>query len=140
MKIRGYRITILCEALLTLLKWDMTIRHRRFSRWKRHLNDYPLKKAAKLDENGAKRLNAHIECIVRNFPTELNCMRRSLALKTMLARRHINTELRIGVKFDEHNQLSAHAWLSMDNALLNDSHENIEQYTEITENREKFIA
>ena len=140
MKIRGYRITILCEALLTLLKWDMTIRHRGFSRWKRHLNDYPLKKAAKLDEDGAKRLNAHIECIVRNFPTELNCMRRSLALKTMLARRHINTELHIGVKFDEQNQLSAHAWLSLDNALLNDSHENIDQYTEITENREKFIA
>ena len=122
-----------------LVIWDLRIRYQHFAKWKRHLGKYPLADSSQPDIEQAKKLNAHIECIVRHAPLELNCMRRCLALKTMLARRQMNTTLHIGVKFESQQELAAHAWISANKQLLNDTQQNVAQYREITKNHEKFI-
>lgn len=47
-----------------------------------------------------------------------NCLVRAVALRMLLARRDIATELHIGARKDEQGQFAAHAWLTYDDTIL----------------------
>ncbi|MEO6802787.1 MAG: lasso peptide biosynthesis B2 protein [Granulicella sp.] len=47
-----------------------------------------------------------------------NCLIRALALRMLLARRDIATELHIGARKDEQGQFAAHAWLTCNGTIL----------------------
>jgi hypothetical protein len=47
-----------------------------------------------------------------------NCLIRALALRMLLARRDIATDLHIGARKDEHGQFAAHAWLTYNDTIL----------------------
>jgi hypothetical protein len=47
-----------------------------------------------------------------------NCLIRALALRMLLARREIATELHIGARKDENGQFAAHAWLTYNDIIL----------------------
>ena len=47
-----------------------------------------------------------------------NCLIRALALRMMLARRDLTTELHIGARKDEQGQFAAHAWLTYKDTIL----------------------
>ncbi len=47
-----------------------------------------------------------------------NCLVRALALRMLLARRDIPTELHIGARKDEQGEFAAHAWLTYQHAIL----------------------
>lgn len=47
-----------------------------------------------------------------------NCLIRALALRMLLARRDIATELHIGARKDETGQFAAHAWLTYNDIIL----------------------
>ncbi len=47
-----------------------------------------------------------------------NCLIRAVALRMLLARRDIPTELHIGARKDEHGEFAAHAWLTFGDAIL----------------------
>lgn len=158
MKIRGYRMTLLAEAMWYLLKWDRAISKQAFHRWQHHLNSAPLitsdttTKATpsqltelteqKLTYTTLQDIQKHIDLIVRRSPKAFNCMRRCLALKSMIERRGAQCRLHIGIKLSRtqntqsqssaDNTLAAHAWISANEKLINDSHDVISQYQEIT--------
>lgn len=47
-----------------------------------------------------------------------NCLVRALALRMLLARRDIASELHIGARKDEQGEFAAHAWLTHRDAIL----------------------
>ena len=47
-----------------------------------------------------------------------NCLIRALALRMLLARRDVPTELHIGARKDEHDEFAAHAWLTYHDTIL----------------------
>lgn len=59
--------------------------------------------------------------------TGLQCLPRSLALKRMLARRGVATELRIGVR-TEGGSLLAHAWVEWMGHALNDDEQSLQPF------------
>ncbi len=61
------------------------------------------------------------------FMPRATCLTRSLSIHTMLGRRGITTQLRIGVAKDEAGRLMAHAWLERDGAKLLPNEE-VEKY------------
>jgi hypothetical protein len=50
--------------------------------------------------------------------TFANCLIRALALRMLLARRDIPTEVHIGARKDEQGQFAAHAWLTYNDTIL----------------------
>lgn len=56
-----------------------------------------------------------------------NCLERSLVLCSLLARRGIPSELRIGVRV-EAGKLKAHAWVTSSGTLLTDSGEDVRPF------------
>ena len=60
----------------------------------------------------------------------MNCLRRCFAQQRMLLRRNITSRLHIGVTKD-HNQLKAHAWLSIEGNVINDTADVVTRYKEL---------
>jgi hypothetical protein len=58
----------------------------------------------------------------------MTCLRRSLTLQWLLARRGIATELRIGVKKSAAQKLEAHAWLEYNRLPIGEPEKITEQY------------
>ncbi|MFC4700829.1 lasso peptide biosynthesis B2 protein [Glaciecola siphonariae] len=139
-----YNYLILLESLWYLRKWDRIIGGKAFEQWQEYLdasskNAY----ATNLSSAQMQKLRKHIDAIVRKYPKELNCMRRCLALKSMIERRGGHCTLHIGVKFTgteakASKTLAAHAWLSAQGTLINDTPSQISQYQEITHNNALF--
>lgn len=165
-KIFQYKPLLLFEAWRLLNKWDYIISKQDFADWKHHLtsqddlNQTP-DKAAELtgfsqadavnsvgnvnnlvgpDKSIFIALHVHIQVIVRHHYKHMNCLRRCLALKEMIERRHGNCRLHIGVRFDETGKVAAHSWLSANGQLLNDSQQEITKYKEITSDNALFAS
>ena len=144
--LRAYQARLLIESLRALRHWDKTIQQQAFEQWRHALNSSEAGTGldAASSHNQAplavsiehiQTLRRHIDAIVRNYPRHFNCMRRCLALKSMIEKRGGACTLHIGVKIrqtDKHSPLAAHAWLSINQHLINDSPEKVAEYQEIT--------
>lgn len=77
---------------------------------------------------------AHIihlsESAARHHLRPMNCLRRSLTQQRLLRRRHLSSNLHIGVRTGE-SALEAHAWLSWQGKVLNDTPDVGEHYAEL---------
>lgn len=141
-----FKYLLLIEALWYLLKWDRIINKRAFSEWQQHLNVdvVPANKQANLSLSDIQKMRKAIDAIVRRSPRPLNCLRRCLALKTMIERRGEQCQLHIGVKFEhvdsepQSKQLKAHAWITSKATVINDNAESLSQYQEITHHNALF--
>lgn len=140
-----YNYPLLLESLCTLKKWHKTINTQPYTQWKKHLDSTHNKHPKPISQQELTKLTAHINAIVRNYPTEFNCMRRSLALKSMIEKRQGQCKLHIGVKFESTKQstttmptVAAHAWISVNNTLINDTPQKIAEYKEITHDNMLF--
>jgi hypothetical protein len=60
---------------------------------------------------------AQVDRATRNHLYPMRCLRRSLAIQSLLARRGISTELHFGVRKEE-GQLNAHAWLEYEGQIV----------------------
>jgi hypothetical protein len=60
----------------------------------------------------------------------MNCLRRTLAQQKILRRRGLHSNLHIGVRMSDNN-LEAHAWLSWQGGVQNDSADVGERYAEL---------
>jgi Transglutaminase-like superfamily len=63
--------------------------------------------------------------------TFANCLTRAIALRMLLARRDIPTQLHIGARKDEHGEFAAHAWLTYQGIILVGGDDANELYREI---------
>jgi len=148
-RLKGYRLTLLIKACYQLIKWDFMLRFRPYAHWKAALHTSPqhtpplhistLKIDNKTDLPTAHTVARHVACVVRKSPLPFNCMRRTLALKSLLAQQGIYPTVHIGVKFNVQKQLTAHAWLSFAGECLNDTADNVAQYSEITDNTQQLV-
>ena len=158
-KVRHYRLLVILEASFYLHKYHFLIAYKDYTDWMHHLVNIdfvsqdlvrqtrvrhksiaPQKNArSSMTPEAAKLLNSHLQAVVRHSPVELNCLRRCLALKAMIERREGNCKLHIGVKINGKGKLLAHSWLSVDDALVNDSVANVNEYREITHTNSLFF-
>jgi hypothetical protein len=58
-----------------------------------------------------------VDRAARSHLYPMRCLRRSLVIQSLLARRGIRTELRFGVRKDD-GELSAHAWLEYEGEVV----------------------
>jgi hypothetical protein len=68
-----------------------------------------------------------------NLPVRANCLQRSLVLWWMLRREGIISKVRFGAR-KESNGLTAHAWVELNEIVLNDSDDIAQKYIPLTSN------
>jgi hypothetical protein len=64
----------------------------------------------------------------RRHPLRSSCLPRTIVLWTLLRRRGIAADVRIGVRYDSEGELQAHSWLEWNGEVLNDAAEVSNQY------------
>lgn len=125
-------LAVIAEAWLIFAWVDIILRYRPFQRWRgwlnTALNEQPNQTGNARMLAKTRRLIRLSEIAARHHWSNMNCLRRSLVQKRLLQRRHIAVSLSIGV-CHQGEQFKAHAWLSQQGSILNDTSENIVQYT-----------
>lgn len=157
-KVGKYNWPLLFECLWYLRKWDAVIQKQPYESWKKHLDSKVIMPSFQhsrtslclLNRDYLQKISSHVNVIVRHYPSELNCMRRSLAIKSMIERRHGQCKMHIGVKMetplkvDDHSStlpvVAAHAWITVNQVLINDTQEKVSQYHEITNDNIMFAS
>jgi hypothetical protein len=87
---------------------------------------------AMLSEN-IQGIHRIVDLAGRNHLIRMTCLRRSLALQWLLARRGIQSELRFGVRHASPDRLDAHAWLEHAGAPISEPEIVLERYTALLE-------
>ncbi len=120
-------IPVLVEAWWTLWWVDRRIR-RRDDGW-RALFEAPATSGRGGD---GRRLVRLTERVARHHLRPMNCLRRTLAARLILARRGISSSAHIGVRIGDDQVLRAHAWLSDGHGgVLNDAPDVTRRYREL---------
>jgi hypothetical protein len=144
------KVLLITESFWYLHRWDKTIRQKPFQQWQKHLNSasFDATEQANLSTSDIQLMRKAIDSVVRRSSRELNCMRRCLALKSMIERRKGQCTLHIGVKIQKpeaeaaergaQQSLFAHAWLSVNGVIINDTPESTSEYQEITHSNALF--
>jgi len=131
---------MLTEAWLTLSWIDFTVSFLPYSRWKSWLLIQP---DVKTDQAAAtslsfKQLVWSVNAAASHHPRKPTCLRRSLTLKHMLQRRHIPTDLRIGIRKNS-SQIDAHAWIEHAGIVINDSPDIATSYSQFPVLKEELL-
>ncbi|WP_395341881.1 lasso peptide biosynthesis B2 protein [Ningiella sp. W23] len=130
-----YNPLMLLEAMRDLHRWDRVLSEESYESYKHALkNPSEDTKQSKHTLATIRELHRHLDAVVRHHNKDMNCMRRCLALKSMIERRGEQCKLHIGVKMDasKPSPLAAHSWITYKGVLINDSADEIAQYKEIT--------
>ncbi len=131
---------LLTEAWLTLAWIDVVISFTPYRRW-RHWLQLQAPEPAQQDAATASAVNKsmqkrveHIihlsEAAARIQLRTMNCLRRTLAQRRLMRRRHVRSRIHIGVRKGE-TALEAHAWLSWQGRVLNDAADVSKRYAEL---------
>ncbi|MBV1888804.1 MAG: lasso peptide biosynthesis B2 protein [Proteobacteria bacterium] len=128
LQVRDY--PLLLEAWLVLARVDLAIRFFPYERWRHWLESAEKHSVKQQKEFDIASLIALSEMVARHHICPMNCLRRSIAQKKMLARRGIVVSVHIGVKNDG-GGFEAHSWLSYGGRVLNDSVDVTERYVEL---------
>lgn len=128
LKLKEY--PLLVEAWLTLAWVDLVIRFSPYERWRNWLDGDEKSTKARQKEVDIVSLISLSERVARHHLCAMNCLRRTLAQKKILARRGVFSCVHIGVKKGD-SGFEAHSWLSCNGRVLNDSLDVIEGYVEL---------
>jgi Transglutaminase-like superfamily len=79
-------------------------------------DDEPTRRAADVAPEWFRRRSAAVHSVFRHWPFGDTCLRRSLVLGQRI--RRLDPVLVIGVRYDEHGKLAAHAWLTVGGVAL----------------------
>lgn len=112
---------LLMEAWLTLLSVRLRLSlHRLFRRSTNLLaRQGALGMRLPAEPAAPTRLSEIVAIAARNHLSAMSCLPRALALRTMLARRGVESTLRIGVRKTP-DGLDGHAWLEIDRNVIDD--------------------
>ena len=149
---------VLLEAWFVFLKWDLLISFTQYKHWRSELNS--LNDLSDLNDSANKSVNKstnqptskiklcsleQIKKIIklseiagRFHIRKMNCLRRCIAQEKMLLKRGYKTRMHIGVRFDE-EKLKAHAWLTLQGKVINDTDDVSTRYSELKANNEQII-
>lgn len=131
-------LCVLLEAWLVFFKWDMLISFTQYENWRSNIGDLSeinvlAKSITKNDATPSEQVKQIIklsEIAGRFHIRKMNCLRRCLAQKNMLAKRGFNAHMHIGVSI-KNNELKAHAWLTLYGKVINDSEDVLSRYSEL---------
>lgn len=130
---------MVAKAYWQLSKWDRIIRRKPYESWKQYLaSPKNVEHHSNLSPVILSMLTKHVSAVARTHSSDMNCMRRCLALKTLIEQRQGLCQFHIGVKIDHNGLMQAHSWLSANGVLVNDSIEEVSRYKEITHNNTLF--
>jgi len=133
-------LCILLEAWFVFLKWDLLISFSQYERWRSELsglnkvNDSTTKtEVSPLPFEQFEKIKQIIklsEIAGRFHIRKMNCLRRCISQEKMLEKRGLKTRMHIGVRFEE-KKLKAHAWLTLQGKVINDSDDVSTRYSEL---------
>lgn len=129
---------IFIQAWVLLLLVDLLLRFVSFNNVQKLLiqkNIRPQELSPELAIPQIKYIRRVVLHASRNHLYRLTCLRQSLVMQWMLARRHIPTNLRIGVK-KENNKFSAHAWLEYEGKKVGNRRNKLERFTTLYDSEE----
>lgn len=148
-KVFNYTLPELCillEAWFVFLKWDLLISFSQYERWRselsslRKVNDSAVREEVSPvvceqaeHEKQVKKIKQIIklsEVAGRFHIRKMNCLRRCISQEKMLEKRGFKTRMHIGVRFEE-EKLKAHAWLTLQGKVINDSADVSTRYSEL---------
>lgn len=135
---------VLLEAWFIFVKWDLLISFTQYETWRNKIILSPNLDNATSSINDAtlaKQIKLIIklsEIAARFQIRKMNCLRRCLSQQQMLKKRGFSAQMHIGVRFEE-EQLLAHAWLTIQGKVINDSEDVIDRYSELKSVSEKGI-
>ncbi|MBX2857265.1 MAG: lasso peptide biosynthesis B2 protein [Cellvibrionaceae bacterium] len=124
------------EAWLNFAWVDFRISVTPYARWKNYFlaagqPAFNLRTARNVPNiNRVRQIIRSCELAKKYHWRDMNCLRRCFVQQQMLQRRNINSQLHIGVK-KQRGQLAAHAWLSHQGQIINDSQAVIASYAEL---------
>jgi len=134
-KFSAAELFVLLEAWFVFFKWDLLISFTQYENWRSEIGDLPassasITKAKETPPEQVKHIIKLCEIAGRFHFRKMNCLRRCLSQKQMLAKRGFNTRMHIGVSIEE-EQLKAHAWLTLQGNVINDSEDVLSRYSEL---------
>tara|TARA_R110000744_G_scaffold113328_1_gene212357 strand:+ start:1071 stop:1538 length:468 start_codon:yes stop_codon:yes gene_type:complete len=134
---------IILEAWFAFLKWDLLISFTQYDKWRNKIYKAPKLQKARIEEGAnlpeqVKSVIALSEAVGRNHIRKMNCLRRCLTQKQLLAKRGFETCMHIGVNI-ENDKLKAHAWLSYQGKVINDNDSVNTRYSELKSANEHTI-
>lgn len=134
---------IILEAWFVFLKWDLFISFTQYEQWRNKIYKAPKLQKVRIEEGAnlpekVKTIIALSEAVARNHIRKMNCLRRCLTQKQMLAKRGFETSMHIGVNI-ENDGLKAHAWLSFQGKVINDNDSVNTRYSELKSTNEHTI-
>lgn len=121
-------MAVLAQAWLLFAWVDLNIRYRPYARWRHWLSDEHLQTGRAVTVDACNRVVQLAEIAGRHHWTPMNCLRRSLVQKRLLAKCGLAASLHIGVRVAPSGAVEAHAWLSAGGRLLNDTAEHVAGY------------
>lgn len=134
---------IILEAWFIFLKWDLLISFTQYKNWRSEIGDL-----TNINESIKETdipLPEQVKLIIKLSETagrfhfrKMNCLRRCLTQQKMLSKRGFNTRMHIGVSIEE-NKLKAHAWLTLQGKIINDSEDVLNRYSELKVTNEHQI-
>ena len=71
--------------------------------------------------SNARRAAQMVAAACRQHPLRNSCLPRTVVLWSLLQRRGIEADVRIGVRYDTQGQFESHAWLEWNGEVLNDA-------------------
>lgn len=126
---------ILLEAWFIFLKWDLLISFTQYKHWRSEIGD--LTNINESIKETKTSLPEQVKLIIKLSETagrfhfrKMNCLRRCLTQQKMLSKRGFNSRMHIGVSIEE-NKLKAHAWLTLQGKVINDSEDVLNRYSEL---------
>ncbi|MDJ0739256.1 MAG: lasso peptide biosynthesis B2 protein [Gammaproteobacteria bacterium] len=111
----------LVRAWLQFAWVDLVIRLRPYPAWRHWLDVPPERDRSTADAAAVARLIALSEVAGRHHWSSMNCLRRCLVQKRLLAACNVAATLQVGVRESADGALEAHAWLTDGARLLNDT-------------------
>jgi len=88
----------------------------------------PMRPTTEQTRAGVRRAVNIVATAYRLHPVRSSCLPRTVVLWSLLQRRGIGTEVRIGVRYNTQDQFESHAWLEWNGEVLNDVADVVGQY------------
>jgi Transglutaminase-like superfamily len=113
---RSAQLPLFLEALWMLLKWDVLAKLG-YATLCREMNLGISSKADLNPEDWITEVVAAVNRARRYYPKSVACLQRSVALASMLRKRGIAADLKIGIR---QGPFTSHAWVEVGDRVLND--------------------
>jgi hypothetical protein len=114
------RAMFLLPVVATSLK---TVGLRRTQSWLGRNGVRPTIPATEQTRSNVRRAAQMVAVACRRNPLRSSCLPRTIVLWSLLRRRGIAADVRIGVRSDRRGEFEAHAWLEWNGEVLNDAAE-----------------